>query len=571
MKETTDILELFKALNNHEVFTPPKIARDMISMLPEELWSDPGTRVLDPCVKSGVFLREIFYKLHEGLKDKGTHVGHDGTTYDLNDFQQRTNHILKNMLFGIATSELTGYVSRRTLYGVMEANSDKQIAAIDGYEKLDKFKNLSEDKKADAILRNTYNEYYDHKLFNTKEYECFEGEGNIFYPADEVSKKVDETGDYEFEDTYFPFIKDETKHKKICEIKEGKMKFDVIIGNPPYQLNIGNTTGNKSKARAIYHLFIDNAIKLNPKYFSMITPSRWMTGSGEGISEQWTSKMLKSNKFSEIHDFVDAQSCFPHVEIKGGVNYFLWESGFNGKCKYYSHSDNKSEVLIPFIDYLDSIDSGVLIRNTKSRSILEKIIDTEGAYYNNSDKTFSGIVSPKDFFTNKTNLTSSWDGFSGSKEEDKSIKLYLNKSIHKRSFGWIGPDDIPKNSKSIDLHKVYIPAAAGTGNDTRILGNPFYGEPGSVCSQTYLVIGHDPVKHKFSKKQCENIEVYIRSKFLRYLVSVKKKTQNGPRGVYQFVPIQDFNYQWDDLSLYKKYGLSASEIEHIETLISQLE
>ena len=121
------------------------------------------------------------------------------------------------------------------------------------------------------------------------------------------------------------------------------------------------------------------------------------------------------------------------------------------------------------------------------------------------------------------------------------------------------------------MHKVYIPAAGGSGTDTQVLGYPFYGEPNSVCSQTYLVIGYDPEKHNFTKQECENIITYIKTRFFRYLVSIKKKTQNGPRGVYQFVPMQDFSKPWTDEELYKKYNLTQEEIDFIESMIKPME
>ena len=128
---------------------------------------------------------------------------------------------------------------------------------------------------------------------------------------------------------------------------------------------------------------------------------------------------------------------------------------------------------------------------------------------------------------------------------------------------------MPKNQKTKDLHKVFIPAANGSTDS--VLGTPFYGEPNSVCSQTYLVIGYDPVKHNFNKVECENIISYIKTKFFRYLVSIKKKTQNGPRGVYQFVPLQDFSKPWTDEELYNKYGLNETEISFIERTIKPME
>lgn len=347
------------------------------------------------------------------------------------------------------------------------------------------------------------------------------------------------------------------------------MKFDVIVGNPPYQLSVGNTAGNSSKAKAIYHMFVSQAIKLNPRYLCMITPSRWMTKTTEGIPEAWVDEMLRCNHFIEMHDFEDAGECFPGVEIKGGVNYFLWNRSYEGKCRYYYHS--KTQGIYQRFDYLDSAEAGIVIRDPQAYGILNKIIVVEGRYFGTAAKSFSSLVSPKDFFTNKQVLTSSWDGFSSEQSVDNNIKYYVNKNIHKVEFGFVPESIIPKNTQSIKLNKVYIPAAGGTGNDAQVLGRPFYGEPGSVCSQTYLVIGYDPIKHNFSKQECENIITYIQTRFFRYLVSVKKKTQNGPRGVYQFAPLQDFTRSWSDEELYEKYKLSSDDIALIEETISPMD
>jgi site-specific DNA-methyltransferase (adenine-specific) len=280
--------------------------------------------------------------------------------------------------------------------------------------------------------------------------------------------------------------------------------------------------------------------------------------------------MLKSNNFKVIHDYENSSDCFPGVDIKGGVNYFLWERNYNGTCKYYFHSSNNNGVFIRD-NYLDSTGAGIVIRNPNAYSIIDKITKVEDKYFIKQSTNFSDLVSPKHFFDNSFLLTSNWSNFSTTKTKESYIKYYPNKNIHKVDFAWISEKQIPKNLETKNLHKVYIPAAGGSGTDSQILGIPFYGEPNSVCSQTYLIIGYNPERHNFSKEQCENIISYIKTKFFRYLVSIKKKTQNGPRGVYQFVPLQDFNEEWTDEKLYKKYGLTQEEIDFIESMIRPME
>lgn len=514
-----DVLSCLANLSSDEVFTPPKLANEILDLLPKEIWKDKNATFLDPVSKSGVFLREIAKRLLEGLQD------------EIPNIQKRINHIYTKQIFGIGITEMTSLLSRRSVYCSKEANGKYSIS--------ESFK----DDKGNIFFDNTIHDWKN---------------GRCSYCGASQSE-YEREGD--LESHAYQFI-----HNNLPD-KIKNMKFDVIIGNPPYQLSVGNTAGNSSKARAIYHEFITQAIKLSPRYLSMIIPSRWMTRSTEGVPEEWIDDILKDKRIKILHDFLDAKSCFPGVEIKGGVCYFLWEKDYQGKCSYCLHQGESGANPVCHIDYLDSRDIGVVIRDIQGKSIIDKICKVENNYIKDDRLNFSGLVSPKDYFTNKEKLTSSWKKYSTKESKNNNIKYYLNKNIHKNQFGWINIEDIPKNVNSISLHKVYIPAAGGSGTDTQILGYPFYGEPNSVCSQTYLVIGYNSKLHNFTKKQCENIISYISTRFFRYLVSIKKKTQNGPRQVYQLVPMQDFFESWTDEKLYKKYKLTKEEIEFIESMI----
>ncbi len=513
-----DVLNCIANLSNDEVFTPPQLVNEMLDLLPQELFSNPQARFLDPFTKSGVFLREIVKRLDIGL------VSH------IPDRQERILHIMHNQIFGIALTELTSLLARRTVYCSKYADSEHSIGR-----------------------------------FKTKEgYILYTGmqhswqNGRCQYCG--ASKEVFDRGDAA--ETYaYNFI-----HTNNPEKFFPNMTFDVIIGNPPYQLNVGNDGGNSSKAKSIYHRFISQAILLHPKYLVMITPSRWMTKQTEGIPEEWVDDMLnKNNHFRVIHDYEDASECFPGVSIMGGVNYFLYENGYTGACEYYYHQSSQMSPIYRK-DMLNATGAGIVIRDPHAYSILMQIAKIEGNYYLNESKNFSGLVSPKDFYTNKQNLTSSWNEYTLEKDNKHPIKYYINKAIHKRAFGWVSINQIPKNGDTNIKHKVFIPAANGSADV--VLGIPFYGEPSSVCSQTYLVIGYE---HNLTKEQCLNIISYIKTRFFRYLVSIKKKTQNGPRGVYQFVPLQDFSEPWTDEKLYKKYNLSEEEIAFIESMIRPME
>lgn len=351
---------------------------------------------------------------------------------------------------------------------------------------------------------------------------------------------------------------------------EENMKFSAIVGNPPYQVSQGteNCTVNAGLAGAIYPRFIDIAVKLRPEYVSMITPSRWMTKSGRGISDVWVDEMLKGNHFRLIHDYLDASECFTGVEIKGGVNYFLYEPKYTGTCHHYLHKDGDC---VKKDEYLDSIGMGIVLRDPHASAIIKRVTEVEGEYYLNN--SFSSIVSPAAFFSDCLNsiLTTSWSGYVKEKDKEHPIKYYLNKNMEKCGYGWVAEKDIPKNRDVVGINKIYIPQVGGSGTDQVILGTPFYGEPGSVCSQTYILIGYDPKKHNFTKEECYNIISYIKTRFFRYMVSIKKRTHHAEAPVYQFVPIQEWTKAWSDDALYKKYKLSQEEINYIESMIRPME
>ncbi len=373
-------------------------------------------------------------------------------------------------------------------------------------------------------------------------------------------------------------------------IDDKNMKFTAVIGNPPYQQSLGNEGGNSSKSKAIYHHFVNAAIALNPDYISLIMPSRWMTRTAEGIPSDWVDKMLDDSHIVTLHDYLDENSVFTNVDIKGGVCYFLRSEKHSGYCKRYVHKkgvDGKVTTSSPYEGPLKISGTDIVIRDIETIPIFNKVhsceIEKMGEdYLVKSELSFSSMVSPKDFFTNKKVLTSSWTGYSTKKNIQNNIKVYLNRNLAgDGGVGWTSISVIPKNKETIDIEKVYIPAGAGTGNDSQVLGTPFYGESGSVCTQTYLVIGYDSKRHNLNHTKCDHTIKYIKTKFFRFLVSLLKNTQNGPRGVYKLVPLQDFNggsdIDWSksvpeiDKQLYAKYKLSENEKNFIETHVKAME
>ena len=321
------------------------------------------------------------------------------------------------------------------------------------------------------------------------------------------------------------------------------MKFDVIVGNPPYQLNDGGGMG--TSATPIYHLFVEQAKKLKPRYLTMIIPSRWFSG-GKGL-DAFRNEMLNDSRLRKIVDYFDSEECFPGVDISGGVCYFLWDRDNPGQSEVVSiRGETKSEMNRPLLES----DSDSFVRFNEAISIIRKI-------KNLKENSIIEIISSRKPF-----------GFGSvvhikENETKNSVKIYS----YPKS-GYVDRKDVSKNQDWVDKKKVYIAKAYGERGSFPylVLAKPFLGEINSCCSETYLVIG--PFS---SGKIAKNALSYVQTKFFRLLVLLKKNTQNAPRGVYSFVPIQDFNELWSDEKLYKKYGLSKNEIAFIESMIRPME
>ena len=319
-----DVLNCIANLSNDEVFTPPELANRVLDLLPQELFSSAETTFLDPFCKSGVFLREIVKRLDKGLSTI------------IPDRQKRIDHILHRQVFGIALTELTSLLSRRTLYCSKRADGAHSVSHFDDEQGNVRYESLK------------------HTWVNGKCRYC--GAAQDVYDRGEESEQYA----YQFIHTDQP--------EKIFH-----MTFDVIIGNPPYQLNFGIEGANSSNSKSIYNLFVSQAILLRPRYLVMITPSRWMTKTSQGISESWVDEMLSSNHFRVLHDFESSLDSFPGVTIMGGVSYFLWENNYNGECEYHYHYAGDQKEMIRTAK-LDTFNAGVVVRDPQSYNIIEKII-----------------------------------------------------------------------------------------------------------------------------------------------------------------------------------------------------
>lgn len=333
------------------------------------------------------------------------------------------------------------------------------------------------------------------------------------------------------------------------------MKFDVIVGNPPYQLNDGGGTG--SSAIPIYHEFIRQAKKLNPRYLAMIIPSRWFAG-GRGLDE-FRDEMLNDNRIREIHDFLNASDCFPGVEIKGGVCYFLWDRENKGLCKIHTYNGKKN-VSIAERQLLEK-NNKTFVRYNEAISILKKVQSFK-------EESFSKLISANDPFGFDVREDNSYKRVRHSFKKTafkNGVEFYYN-GWKKDGLGFIKKELIQKNIDWIGQYKILIPKAWGIGNMDKDWLTPFIVGKNSCCTETYLVIG--PFG---TKKKSETVVEYTQTKFFHFLVSLIKNTQNAMKKVYSFVPMQDFNETWTDEKLYKKYSLTKEEIDFIESMIRPTE
>jgi site-specific DNA-methyltransferase (adenine-specific) len=496
-----DVLSCLANLSNDEVFTPPSLVNDILNLLPAELWSNPNAKFLDPVSKSGVFLREMAKRLMKGLEAQ------------IPDKQERINHIFSKQLYGIAITDLTALLSRRSVYCSKAANGKYSICE-------------------------TFDDEQGNIRYDRMKHTWHNGKCTYCGASQEVYDREDalETYAYNFIHT--------DKPEKIFN-----MKFDVIVGNPPYQLSDGGDSNEETRTRGgaipLYHRFVQQAKKLNPKYLTMIIPSRWFAG-GRGLDD-FRDEMLKDNRISKIVDYPVSSECFPGVEIKGGVCYFLWEKDHKGQCEVRTKRSEKISVLTrPLLEK----NSDIFVRYNEAISVLRKVKTP-------NEKPFNELVSTQKPFGFRTFFKGKNTSFIG------SIKLFGNKSV-----GYISPDEVVQNKDWVKEQKIYITMAYGAGEDFphQIINKPFYGEPNSCCTETYLVIG--PFS---SEKRTLNVISYIQTKFFRFLVLLRKNTQHAAKGVYQFVPIQNFDEPWTDEKLYSKYNLTEDEIAFIDSMIRPMD
>ena len=492
-----DVLLCLANLSNDEVFTPPTLANDILDLLPKEIWSDKNARFLDPVSKSGVFLREITKRLIVGLETQ------------IPDLQTRVNHILKNQVFGLAITELTSLLSKRTLYCAKNANSQSSIC------------NEFENEDGNIRYKNI-----NHTFKNGKCEFC--GANEDVYSRDDDM----ETHAYEFIHTNNP--------KEIFN-----MKFDVIVGNPPYQLSDGG--GRESSAVSLYDKFVLQALKLSPRYLTMIIPARWYSG-GKGLNE-FRNSILTNKNISQIHDFPDTSDCFPGINIRGGVCYFLYDSNHKGLCKVFNYKNNKQTSVLERNLLENNLE--IFIRYNEAVNILSKVMSFK-------EETYGNIVSSRKPF----GIESNFSNFKLSENETYNIKLYKVGGI-----GYIQEKDVVSKKELLNKIKVLV-SKASPGDDTyphKIISEPIIALPKSCCTETYLII--DILENE---NQAKNLIKYMKTNFFRFMMSLVKNTQNISKGVFIFVPKLNLEEEWDDEKLNKKYLLTKEEIHFISTIVKPM-
>lgn len=493
-----DVLLCLANLSNDEVFTPPDVANQILDMLPQELFSDPNTKFLDPACKSGVFLREIAKRLIVGLANT------------IPNLQERIDHIMHKQLYAIAITELTAMLSRRSVYCSKYPNGPFAVSHFETAQGNIKFHKISH------VWRDGRCVY------------CGASQGELDRDKDMESHA------YEFIHTLKP--------EEIFN-----MKFDVIVSNPPYQTYTNTQERAAAKqARPLFHEFVEQAKKLNPRYMAMIIPARWYSG-GIGLQD-FREKMTNDAHITKLVDFINSKDCFDGVDIAGGICYFLWDRDNIGPCEVTNISGSNitkaSRMLNEFGD--------IFIRTNIAIPIIKKVQSQTTAFL--TDQVFS--LDPFGFPTSARGKEEPFEG---------AIAL-----IHSKGNGYVSRADVSKNKELIDKWKVTIarvvPGNGEVGVDPekgyKAITNPRILNPGEVNTFSYMLLGAFD-----TKQEAENFRAYMMCKFPRFLLRLTYSSMNIAKSNFMFVPKMDFTHTWTDEELYKLYGLSSEEISLVEKTI----
>ena len=499
-----DVLSCLADLSNDEVFTPPDIANKMLDLLPQELFSNKETKILDPACKSGVFLREAAKRFIAGERDQ------------FGSLQECIDWVFHNQIYGIAITELTSLLSRRSVYCSKYPNSPFSITQFD-----------KEDVQGNILFHRIPHEWI--------------GSGNdkkckwCGASAKGYMRDVDlETHAYEFIHTLSP--------EEILN-----MKFDVICSNPPYQLNDGGGS-NSISAKPIYNLFIEQAKKLNPRYLTMIVPSRWFAG-GKGLND-FRAEMLMDKHLRHMVHFPKSRDCFPGVDIAGGVNYFLWDREYTGDCKFTTITEERRTTRMR-----DFSEFPVLISDNDGVDIIHRLKAKENKFLND-------VVLTRNSFGFTSNARGTEKSFEG------AVRLYSSDGA-----SFVNVSDVTKNVELLPRYKVCVgtlnPDRGGVNNASdgkmsvttkiRII------EPYDVVTETYIVVGTF-----VTRAEAKNFASYLQTKVVRYLVALTLSSMHIVRENFQFVPCKEYDEQWTDERAYEEFGITDDERLLIESQIREI-
>jgi len=509
-------------LSNDEVFTPPELAGRMLDMLAQawaadhggaNLWADKTVRFLDPFTKSGVFLREITRRLVDGL------------AADMPDLQARVNHILTQQVFGIGITRLTSLLARRSVYCSKYANGSHSIAKSFGND-----------------AGNIWFERTEHTWANGK---C------TFCGASQAAMDRGEA----LETHAYAFIHTNNIKTRMAELFGEAMQFDVIIGNPPYQLDDG---GFGASAMPIYNRFVQQAKALEPRFLTMVIPSRWLFG-GRGLDE-FRKEMLNDNRIRKLVDYPDSRQVFPSVDVAGGICYFIWDRDSPGDCRVveFDHGLESSEAPRPLLEP----GAEVFIRSNRALSILRKVMAVETGSESLAlpdKKRFERQVSSQKPFGLRTFFRGK-----ATKSSEQDVLV-----LQSGGRAWTSKAEVTAGAELIDKWKVFTSKSSSEhagqvdkNGQRRVLSLSGVIPPGSVVTETYILLGaYD------TEQEARNCFTYVVTRFFRFLIAVRSSAQDIARSAYSFVPVQDFSRAWKDQDLYGKYGLTGDEIAYIDKLI----
>ena len=504
-----DVLSCIANLSNDEVFTPPEFANRMLDTLAEawaadyneaDIWSDSSVTFLDPCAKSGVFLREITKRLIQGLDE------------EIPNLQERVDHILSKQIFGIGITRLTSLLARRSLYCSKHATSEHSVTS-------------SFDNDDGNIW------------FERTEHGWDKGRCKFCGAAQQAFDRGDVV-----ETHAYAFIHTTRIEARVAELFGGKMQFDVIIGNPPYQLSDG---GHGASASPIYHKFVEQAKALEPRFLSLVIPSRWF-GGGKGLGE-FRASMLGDDRLRRIVDFENAKDAFPGVDLAGGVCYFLWDRDQPGLCEVTNIVGGISESASE--RQLDEFST--FVRHSAAVPIIRKVTSGQKRF-------MSDQVSSRKPFGLPTNARPDKNG-------DLVLRWEKGEGPYPRDQITVGTGLIDK-WKAITSYVAYD-HAGNPGKDGRrkVFSKIAVLPPGSICTETYLVIGAYE-----SEEEAKNLIHYMKTKFFRFLVSQFMYSHHLTKMSYSFVPILNMKQNWSDDVLADHFGLTTKEREFIDSKIRDI-